>query len=223
LSAIIGLVASCAYRGDIDNPVVRKFTWFSYLDGEDIRVGCAESAVDRYRFVYNAKYEEQLRSYEIDGDGSGGADLVARAIGKGNLMKASFDDLLEPWRWYRSEARLSPEDMREFRDLLGASAMYDGAPVGLRLFSGDFYWVAAVCEDRTFYYNAWLAPGDRYSALRFPDYLYARDATGLAVNPPRQVSAAERIGEAGRREDQSETRFWLQVNEQGLGGLLQAF
>src|ERR1700751_6126832 len=66
-------LAACSYRGDIDNPVVRKVSWFSYLDGTDIRAACTEGAQDRYRLVYNVRYEEQLRSYEVVADGGGGA------------------------------------------------------------------------------------------------------------------------------------------------------
>ena len=79
VTCITILLAGCTYRGDIDNPAVRKVSWFSYLDGTDIRTACAEGAPDSYRLVYNGRYEEQLRSYEITADGAGGAYLVARA------------------------------------------------------------------------------------------------------------------------------------------------
>src|SRR5215813_10182543 len=96
---VIVLLAACSYRGDIDNPVVRKVSWFSYLDGTDIRVACTEGAQDRYRLVYNARYEEQLRSYEVVADGGGGAYLVARAKGRSNMFAISADDVFAPWRW----------------------------------------------------------------------------------------------------------------------------
>lgn len=222
MAALLAL-AACSYHGDIDNPAVRKVAWFSYLDGGDIRAACADGALDRYRLVYNARYEEQLRSYEITADGGGGAHLVARAMGPTNLAEVSLDDLLAPWRGRRSEARLTPAELRQFVSTLEASGMFAGAPVGLRLFSGDFYWVASACRNGIFYYNAWLYPGDRFARLRFPGFLFARDKTGLPVNPPRFVSVGDRLGPMGRQEDQTGTRFWLQVGPNGLGGLPDLF
>src|SRR5215510_5608925 len=101
LVALIVLLAvsACAYRGGIDNPVVRKTQWFSYLDGDDIRTYCVENAPDSYRLVYNARYNEQLRSYELTADGAGGASLTSRAMEKvGNIAKMTLEDVLAPWR-----------------------------------------------------------------------------------------------------------------------------
>jgi hypothetical protein len=217
-------LAACSYRGGIDNPLVRRAGWFSYLDGADIRAACTEGALDSYRLVYNGRYEEQLRSYEITADGAGGAYLVARAMGRRpNLARVSLNDFLAPWRWRRSEARLKPAELRQFVSMLEASGMFDGPPVGLRLFSGDFYWVASGCRNGVFYFNAWLYPGDRFARLRFPPFLFVRDETGLPVNPPRFVPAGDRLGPMGRQEDQTGTRFWLQVRQDGLGGLPNLF
>lgn len=223
--ALIGavlLLAGCAYRGDIDNPVVRKVAWFSYLDGADIRTGCAGGAPDSYRLVYNGRYEEQLRSYEVTADGTGGAYLVARAKGRANAFDVSLDDVLAPWRWKRSEMRLSPDEFQRFVALLGDSGQFAGAPVGLRLFSGDFYWVGGACRGGAFHYGAWLFSNGGFDRVRFAEFLFARDQTGLAVNPPRRIPAGEYLAPQGRREDQSQIRFWLQVRENGLGGVANA-
>src|SRR5215813_11866815 len=115
---VIVLLAACSYHGDIDNPVVRKVAWFSYLDGTDIRNTCVEGSLGRYRLVYNGRYEEQLRSYEITADGAGGAYLVARAKGRANAFDVSLDDVLAPWRWRNSQVPLSPAEYREFVSLL---------------------------------------------------------------------------------------------------------
>jgi len=222
VAGIGSLLSACAYRGDVDNPLVRKVAWFSYLDGADIRAACAEGAPDSYRLVYNGRYEEQLRSYEITADGTGGAYLIARAKGPANAFDISLDDVLAPWRWQRSEARLSPEEFRQWVSLLEVSGQFGGAPVGLRLFSGDFYWVGSACHDGVFHYHAWLFSEDQFRLVRFADFLFARDRTGLAVNPPRGIPAQEYLGPQGRREDQTQIRFWLQVREKGLGGIANA-
>ena len=217
------LLAGCTYRGDIDNPAVRKVSWFSYLDGTDIRTACAEGAPDRYRLVYNGRYEEQVRSYEITADGGGGADLTARAKGRANAFDVSLDDVLAPWRWKRSQTRLSPAEFQQFSALLEQSGQFAGAPEGLRLFSGDFYWVGSACRNGAFHYHAWAFSSDGFAQVRFADFLFKHDQTGLPVNPPRAIPASEFLGPAGRPEDQAQTRFWLQVQKDGLGGIPNAF
>ena len=222
MTGVIALLAACSYHGGIDNPAIRKVAWFSYLDGTDIRDTCTEGSPGRYRLVYNGRYEEQLRSYEITADGAGGAYLVARAKGQDNafqITQLTLDGVLAPWRWQRAEAHLSAEEYRQFLDLLDQSGMFAGAPSGERLFSGDFYWVASGCKDGKFYYSAWLYPEPPYERLKFPDFLYARDTTGIPVNPPRQMVDREKYRSSGRGGDDMQTKFWLQVGENGLGGV----
>ena len=217
------LLAGCTYRGDIDNPAVRKVSWFSYLDGTDIRTACVQGAPDSYRLVYNGRYEEQVRSYEITADGAGGADLTARAKGRANAFDVSLDDVLAPWRWKRSQTRLSPAEFRQFGALLEQSGQFAGAPEGLRLFSGDFYWAGSACRNGAFHYHAWAFSSDGFAQVRFADFLFKHDQTELAVNQPRAIPASEFLGPAGRPEDQTQTRFWLQVQKDGLGGIPNAF
>jgi hypothetical protein len=51
---IVSAVGGCAYHGPHqDDPVQRRFNWYSYLNGDDIRTACEEDAAPRYRFVYN--------------------------------------------------------------------------------------------------------------------------------------------------------------------------
>jgi hypothetical protein len=223
VTCITILLAGCTYRGDIDNPAVRKVSWFSYLDGTDIRTACAEGALDSYRLVYNGRYEEQLRSYEITADGAGGAYLIARAKAGANAFEVSFDDVLAPWRWRRAEAPLSPGEFRQFVTLLEQSGQFAGAPAGLRLFSGDFYWVGSACRNGTFHYHAWAFSNDGFAQVRFTEFLFKHDQTGLAVNPPRKIPASEFLGPQGRTDEQTKIRFWLQVREDGLGGIPNAF
>lgn len=225
-AAVIGIIlasAGCTYRGDIDNPLVRKASWFSYLDGTDIRSACADGASDRFRLVYNGRYEQQVRSYEISADATGGAHLVARARGRADAFNVSLDDVLAPWRWRRAETRLAPAEFQQFVALLENSGQFAGAPRGLRLFSGDFYWIGSACRNGVFTYHAWLYSDDGFADVRFADFLFSRDRTEVAVNPPRKIPASEFLGPMGRQKDQTKIRFWLQVREDGLGGIPNVF
>lgn len=213
-------LAACAYRGAIDEPVTLRATWFSYLDGGDIRASCAPGATDRYRLVYNGRYTEQLRSYEVTADGMGGGLFVARAIEQTNLMELRFDDLQAPWRWKRSEGRFTPAEMADFIARLEASGFFDAPPDGLRLNSWQFYWVASGCRSGRFHFSAWAHPSARWDALAFPEILFARDDTGVRVNPARAAPAGERFGAPGGKEERgATTRFTLQVDDAGLGGI----
>jgi hypothetical protein len=212
-------LASCTYRGGIDEPVARRATWFSYLDGGDIREACGAGTIDRYRLVYNGRYNEQLRSYEVTGDGAGGGIYVARALNAANLASFTLDDLQGPWRWQRAEGRLSPAEMQEFTAKLGESGMFEAPPQGLRLKSWRFYWVASGCRDGVFQFSAWVHPSPRWDRLAFPEFLFARDRTGVAVNPPRPVPVAEDFAKGPADERGATTRFTLEVDGRGLGGL----
>src|SRR4051794_15991884 len=77
-------LSGCATSGAIDNTDASKLTWFSYINGEDLRVQCSREGADRYRLIYNSKSSGQLRSYEVQGSGNGkgggGAVVEARII-----------------------------------------------------------------------------------------------------------------------------------------------
>jgi hypothetical protein len=98
--------------GEIDNPLTQRITWFSYLGGSDIAEACGRGAGERYRIIYNGRYEEQLRSYEVTVHGDS-ADLVVRVREQANLTELSTADLLAPWRWRKAVAL--PPELAELR------------------------------------------------------------------------------------------------------------
>lgn len=226
-------LGGCAYHGNsetnLDNPAVQKFSWFSYLDGNDIRQACAAlgpKAPARYRLVYNGQYGEQLRAYEIDMTPSGGATLLARAKGPTNLSNwviGSTSDLLSPWRWREATAALSAAEMAQFHDLLARSGFGSGAPQGLRLSSQDFYWVAAGCEAGQFHYYAWVERNGRLDAAQFQDFLLRHDGTGLAFRSPHILGVSETSQTGSGRTRQAQDDFTLEVRGEGLGGVMNAF
>jgi hypothetical protein len=222
------LVGGCAYHGpgasDIDNPAVRKVAWFSYLDGNDIRESCVAGSPDRFRLVYNGQYEKQIRAYEITAESTNqsGAYFIARSLGQINLVEVTLDDLLAPWRWQKSETKLSRAEFDQFRDLLTQSGWSEGAPQGKILHSRDFYWVAAGCRNGQFHFDAWVHAQGDFPAVKFQDFLLARDKTGVAFRKPVKVLPIDRT-EQGRPRERSAPIFTLTVSGEGIGGLLNAF
>ncbi len=228
LTLMAYVLGGCAYHGsartDIDNPAVRKVAWFSYLDGNDIRQGCAAGAPDRFRLVYNGQYEKQIRSYEITlaSPSPGGAYFIARAMGQTNLAEVRLDDLLAPWHWQRSKTQLSAAEFNQFRDLLTQSGWGKGAPQGKMLHSRDFYWVASGCRAGQFHFDAWVDAQGDFGEIKFRDFLLARDKTGVAFRKPVKVLPIDRSGQ-GRPSERTGTVFVLTVSGEGIGGLLNAF
>ncbi len=215
----LGVLTGCAYEGAIDQPITIKATWFSYLNGDDIRSACTDGAPSSYRLVYNGNYDEQLRTYEVVADGTGGAYYKARVqSGSGlDLTKFSFSDPQAMAGWTTVQIRLIPVELAALERALEASDAFGPAPVGLRMASEQFYWVASLCRDGRFHFNAWLYPSARAAGLRFPQALLGHDGTGIAVNPPRAVAGIERIRRTVKGEGTPQ-HFDLEVGENGFKG-----
>lgn len=226
--AAIGL-AGCAYQSagragpgsSIDNPVERKFTWYSYLDAADIRNSCAAGGPDQYRIVYNGQYYNHVRTYEV----TSAPDplIVARARGtSGNLTEMgfnSFEELLGPWNFRSSRSALGDAEWTKLRDLLHQSGFAAGDQAGLRLHSQDFYWLVAGCEGGKFFFNAWA---DKPRALeltqiKFLDFLLRHDATGVPYVQPYPVSYVDKNDQSkGQGRDYSGA-FVITIHEDGIG------
>lgn len=177
------LVASCAYQpGDEGNPFTRKFTWFSFIAGDDVRAACRPGAPDRFRLIYNGNWTEQVRIYEVR-DGSAPV-LEQRIIGAGSVTGLSFSDPLAPWRGVTASAPIPPDEYAGFLRSLVQSRAYASPEDTLTLRSDGFYWTVASCHDGVFHLAAWLYPSDAFSHATFPAWLVAFDRTGVAINPP---------------------------------------
>ena len=219
LSLLLWL-GGCTMEEAVQEPLAQRFVWFAYLNGDDIRTDCVPGRPWRYRLVYNARYKEQLRRYELLSDGAGGGILVARAQGSGRTGTVFLSDPLRDFRWQRSEVRLDAEEVAAFETALASSGFYDPPPVGMTLSSAGFYWVVVSCRDGAVGFNAWRLPAPEGTEPTFPDFLFQRDFTGVPVNPSRDIDASLLILERSNPEiDRGEgARFLLRVGERGLKG-----
>jgi hypothetical protein len=218
--SVLGLIllAACAYQpGYRDNPFKRSFSWFSYLNADDLRSYCAAGGPDRYRIVYNGRADEQVRTYDLTATSTGGADLVVQVSGGADFSKPiPLDDLLSPWRGKIERTIIGRGPLRAIRDALRASHFDMPPPSGTRVHSWNFFWLAMACESGRFTYNGWGYGSPRFNQVVLQKSLMAVDPTGIAFNPPREVEPPEIEG--GRHEF-----YELYVTSKGTKGNFTLF
>ncbi|HEY0521779.1 MAG TPA: hypothetical protein VGD08_00215 [Stellaceae bacterium] len=230
LAAAAAALGGCTGTGNSWNPVGRSLGWFNFLNGTDMRRDCGPGAPERVRFVYNARWGEQVRIYELlpPANPGGPPILGSRVIFPENLLNFRLDDPLAPWAGKRGSIPLSPADVAAIDRALDDSGFDAPAPAGLNLPSDGFYWVVAACRGGQFHFNAWVYPSERFAALRFPEELFRRDRTGVAVRPP-DPNAPTRIQayQGGRNSaaysGMGPSIFDLEVGENGLKNILSVF
>lgn len=216
------LVAGCTATGIDTNPVVRKFTWFSYLNGDDVRAACEPGAPDRYRFVYNGVFVRHVRTYDIVPEADGRTfTLTTRVIGPTDVSRIVIRrplDIFAPGRGTIVETKLTRDDILTLREALAAGGFFESPPRRLRLTSEDFFWLGTACVDGQIAFNAFRWPSARFDQARFPSVLLAWDPTGIPISPPRDVSLLEIFGTSDPDIRRRHSTFNLTVTEDGLVG-----
>ncbi len=218
------LLTACAYRGGVEDPATRKLTWFSYLQGDDIRDACAAPVPSwELRLVYNGHWDRQVRTYDLVEDGAGGAYMTVRASPSdtGNIMNLQLGDLAAPWRWERQERRLDPQARAALESALAESGMETPPPRNLRLKSWGSYWVAIECRDGDVIFNAWAYPSERWDDLELREALAPHDIREIAFMEPQAPSPAEdpRGGLPRGRDARTSNHFEMVVRDNGLVGV----
>jgi hypothetical protein len=212
-------LAGCADTARVGTPIIGQFSWFQYLAGQDIKAACtAADAPARYRFVYNAVFDEQVRAYDLVRT-EAGAELKARVSGGDTrLLEFGFG---ASWR---------PETIKRESDAALDSAAYlalirqveaDGfgaAPQeGMRLQSYEFYWAVSACAGGRFHFNVWRNQTPEFEALKFPALLYAQDKTDIAPAKPYAQTYAAHLDRVRDRSGRDQN-FEMFVRDGGLMG-----
>jgi hypothetical protein len=206
---------------NVDQPIVRSFNWFSYVAGDEIRSACAPGGRSRLRLVYNAIWEEQVRTYEIflQPDGVAGVNIgVLAEQGRVTMLSIGAPgDVTGPWRMKRGQRVLDVAETRELLELLEASSAFGPPPNGLRLPDNDFWWTVASCRNGVWGFQAYHHPTDGFAKVRFAEKLFALDNVPVAVNRPRKLEPSELRRDpqapAGR---ETADRWMLVVGNDGL-------
>src|SRR5437868_1858315 len=113
----------------VEQPIVRSLNWFSYVAAEDIRIACRPGGRNRMRLVYNALWEEQVRTYELflQPDGSAGLNIgvlanQGAATDVSSVTIGQLSDVTGPWRMRRGQRLLTAAETSELMGLFQASA-----------------------------------------------------------------------------------------------------
>ncbi len=221
LAALLGALGACAYQNSTlepDHPIARKFTWFSYLAGDDIRSGCISGSKPHYRFVYNAIYTEQVRAYDlIPAAEAGRYHVKTQVTDQANLANISTDfstlDLIQPWRPKISVLNIAERELSLLNKALQKSNYFSSQPPDKNLFSIDFYWTVAACISGVFRFNAYLWPSKEFNDLRFVKLLKRWDFTDIPFNPPRSATAFDVYGT--NNEDEYVNYFSVKFDSDG--------
>ncbi len=186
------LLGACEYTSRPDSAVERRFTWLSYLAGEDLKESCRSHAPPRYRFIYNAIFSEQVRTYEVNGLPDGGGGMIDAEV---FLSEVSPDFLVLfpywPWSGKRAVAQLNDVEMKLLRTSLEASGFSDSTPAGTVLDSNSFYWLVSACEGKRFHLNVWIHPSPRFADIRFAEVLQRFDGSKIALPEARPLTREE--------------------------------
>ncbi len=223
LLAMLGL-AACTHTGGINtNPVIRKFTWFSYVNGDDLRAACVPGAPPSFRFVYNGFYQRQVRTYDIVADdvADGVFRLTSWVIGPTDISRIVVDglgDIFAPGRGTIVEALLSWDDIATLEAALVDSGFFGARPVGTDLRDLDFFWIGVACIDGAVTFNAFKWPSERFRRASFPALLLDWHETGVPIAEPRIVSRLEAYGGEGEDDRRRAPSFLMTIADNGLVG-----
>ena len=213
------LLAGCASGGPTDNPVARRLTWISYVSGDDLRTACRSDGPERYRLVFNADYNQHVRTYDLTADpADGGATLEARVIEATDLARMDATDPLANVRGRTAQTRLTPRQFAAVVASLNESGAFDGLPDRLRLRSNGIYWVVNGCHGGRWFFSAYPYPDSRFVDIRFVEPLRALDGTGVPFPAlPDPGSRPE------RPRDDPGAAFQLDVDAGGVIGPTHLF
>ncbi len=222
--ALVVCSGASAQRADrnVDPPISRSANWFAYVGANDIREACKAGGRNRMRLIYNALYDEQVRTYEIflQPDGTAGMSIgvLADQGNVSNIVIGRPADVLGPWSMKRGERILTVDETRDLVGLFEASAAFGPPRDGLRLPDNDFWWTVASCRDGVWGFQAYHYPTDGFANVKFAERLFALDNVPVAVNRPRKLepSNLRRDWNAPAYHAGSANRWMLVVGKDGL-------
>lgn len=218
-AAVVMTLSACAASDrTADNPILRKFQWFSYLEGGDFKPACAPGAPGRYRMVYNGVYTEQVRVYDLNAEtGVLDAQLIL-PMDLRDFAVEGISDLLNPWRGKKASRKLTLPEVQSIVAALGADGAFGAPAVGTELPSMGFFWTLASCHEGVYHFTGMAWPSPAWDSTRFDVALFAVDPIPDAINPPRKTYLWHDKRRGYYPDPAKQNEFIIKVGEDGLSG-----
>lgn len=148
-------LAGCASEGTSDNPVERKLSWFSYLNGDDLRTACRPGSDDRFRLIFNGRYDDQVRIYDVALNG-GRPEIKEKVltsfiVNQGFTLE-SFGNRLSGQDY---TVGLSSSDHDRLWSALEQAGAFKTAERGTRLPSNELWWTVTGCHQGQVFFQVW--------------------------------------------------------------------
>ncbi len=214
LVLLTAMGAGCAPTGDVQDPAVRRLTWFSYISGDDMQ---CETGIDRMRLVQNAIWDEDVRVVEATEVPGADAEVRENRLLRLDLtdIRIDMDAPRAPWRGDVREGRWTKAQYGAVVDALKADGAFAPLDRSVTLKGQGFFWTGTGCVGGKRWFHAWAYPSAAYDALTFPKVLAALVPSGqaFAVAHPVEQSYPEQNRKASRD-------FEMTATSTGISGRL---
>jgi hypothetical protein len=200
--------------GDISNPVQRKLSYFSHINGDDIRAACHPGADDRLRLTFNGRYQDQVRLYDLAPEG-GRPILREKVLGTLILNQGlSLDTLGDQLTGQDYSRPMGSDQAQALWQAMSDAGALTPVQAGQRLDSDDLWWAAVGCYQGRVFFHTWNH-SQTSGAPPFFDLIQALDMTDRAWPGPK---APPVIGFNTPKDRSERTHF---IMETGKDGFLQ--
>jgi hypothetical protein len=193
-------LAGCAQPGFEASPLARNLGWFTALAARDVEAACSDGKT-RARLVYNGRYDEQIRRYDLVPTEAGWS-LEVSVRGHANPLGLTTRDLWQPWRARVATVAVDQAGWAPIAAGLDQAQTSPRVPAGEDVLSDDLYWLAAECRAGQFRFSAWRIDDWKPVQPAFVAALLALDPLGIPINQEPTF--------AGSRE-RAEGRFRITV------------
>ena len=170
----------------VASPLSGPAMWLSYLNGSSLRSNCGSEAADTYRFVYNADFTQQVRTYDVTlpHDGRPGV-FMARVTATGGGGFGSYRSNV----W--AQRTMSRNQAEPVLRALAKSGFGTQSRGQASLRSDAFYWVVSACVNGAFRMSAWTQLAADQSPAEFAPELFSLDDTAVPVRLPAKAGPAK--------------------------------
>jgi len=212
--AALALLCGCTATGRVDDPVVRRLTWFSFLSGDDLHAACTPGRT-ALRLVHNAVWNEDVRVIEASGPAHGPMTVQERLF-----LRIDWSDItiggkegLLPWHGRGFSSAWTADEAAAVTAALSADGAFSPLATPVRLAGQGFFWTGTGCLDGKPWFHTWAAPSAAYDGLRFPVAVAPLLPSGRAFAQPRPD--AETYPDYDPKKDDT---FFLTATADGIAG-----